>query len=575
MTDELTITTECVDDTPLLMAHQKRMGIPTLLNESFDIHGNWQGLNFGSVVAGWLSHILSEADHRMNHVQPWAERRQETLRACTGQPVRAVDFSDDRLSIILRTLSDDEQWAAFESRLNRNLLRVYALQPQRVRIDTTTCSGYWQVSTDGLFQFGHSKDRRPDLPQVKVVLSTLDPLGMPAATEVVSGERADDPLYIPAVKRVRAGLGQKGLLYIGDSKMGAIKTRAFVQAGQDHYLCPLSKVQLPQEELEAYLEPVWHEEQALTDIYREQVDGDQVLIAKGYERSIELTATVAGQSVTWIERRLVIRSLKQARAAETRLLKRLKKAQVTLRALNERGRGKRRYDTIPELRQTAESLVEKHKVQGLLRLDFQIISHQRQVRGYQDRPTRLVVERELHLEVTVDEAAVEETLRREGWRVYATNAPVGQLPLSQAVLAYRDQYLVERGCGRLKGRPLSVTPMYLEREDHVTGLIRLLSIGLRILTLLEFLIRHRLAQEDAELAGLYAGNPKRATARPTAERILEAFKHITLTVIREPPRTLRHITALSSLQRRILDLLDFSPDIYTRLCVESSKPILK
>jgi transposase len=573
MTEELTITTERVDDTPLLMAHQERMGIPTLLNRSFDIHGNWQGLGFGWLVAGWLSHILSEADHRMNHVQPWAEKRQGTLSACTRQPVKALDFSDDRLSIVLRSLSDDEQWAVFESRLNRNLLRVYALKPERVRIDTTTCSGYWQVSSDGLFQFGYSKDRRPDLPQVKVVLSALDPLGMPAATEVVAGNRADDPLYIPAVQRVREGLGQKGLLYIGDSKMGAIETRAFVQAGEDHYLCPLSKVQLAEEQLAAYLESVWKEEQALTDIYRDKVDGDQVLIAKGYERSLELTATEEGESVTWTERRLVIRSLKQARAAETRLRKRLKKAQVALRALNERGRGKKRYDTVAELRQAAESVMEKHKVQGLLRLDVQVISHQRKVRGYRDRPTRMVVERELHLEVSVDEVAVEETLRRKGWRVYATNAPASQLPLAQAVLAYRAQYLVERGCGRLKGRPLSVTPMYLQRDDHATGLIRLLSIALRILTLLEFLVRRALAQEDAELAGLYAGNPKRATARPTAERILEAFEHITLTVIREPPRTLRHITPLSALQRRILDLLDFSPDIYTRLHAESSKPV--
>jgi transposase len=297
-----------------------------------------------------------------------------------------------------------------------------------------------------------------------------------------------------------------------------------------------------------------------------------VLIAKGYERSLELTATVEGESVTWTERRLVIRSLKQARAAETRLRKRLKKAQVALRALNERGRGKKRYDTVAELRQAAESVMEKHKVQGLLRLDVQVSSHQRKVRGYRDRPTRMVVEQELHLEVSVDEVAVEEMLRRKGWRVYATNAPARQLPLAQAVLAYRGQYMVERGCGRLKGRPLSVTPMYLQRDDHATGLIRLLSIALRILTLLEFLVRRALAQEDTELAGLYAGNPKRATARPTAERILEAFEHITLTVIREPPRTLRHITPLSALQRRILDLLDFSPDIYTRLHVESSKP---
>jgi transposase len=571
MTEELTVTTERVDDTPLLMAHQERMGIPRLLEESFDVHGNWQGLSFGWVAAGWLSHILSEADHRMNHVQPWAARRIRTLSACTGQSVRALDFSDDRLSIVLRTLSDDAQWADFESRLNRNLLRVYALKERTVRIDTTTCSGYWEVSSGGLFQFGYSKDQRPDLPQVKVVLTTLDPLGMPVATDVVSGNQADDPLYIPAIKRVRDGLGEKGLLYIGDSKMGAMETRAFTQDGGDYYLCPLSQVQLPEEDLETYLEPVWSEKQTLTDVYQERVDGEQVRIAEGYEREVELTAEIADETVTWTERRLVIRSLRQARAAETRLRKRLKKAQAALRALNERGRGKKRYDSVAELCQAAESLVEQHRVQGLLCVDYRVISHEREVRKYGDRPARTVVEQEFRLAVEVDEAAAEKQLRRKGWRVYATNASAEHLPLAQAVLAYRSQYLVERGCGRLKGRPLSVTPMYLERDDHATGLIRLLSIALRILTSLEFLVRRRLAQESAELAGLYAGNPTRSTARPTAERILETFEHITLTVIREPPRTLHHITPLSSLQQRILELLDFSSDIYTQLSAESSK----
>jgi transposase len=43
----------------------------------------------------------------------------------------------------------------------------------------------------------------PDLPQVKISLSALDPLGLPLTTTVVSGECADDPLYVPEIKRVR------------------------------------------------------------------------------------------------------------------------------------------------------------------------------------------------------------------------------------------------------------------------------------------------------------------------------------------------------------------------------------
>ena len=117
--------------------------------------------------------------------------------------------------------------------LLQNLGASFTCKDNVVRIDSTTASGYWAVTAEGLFQFGHSKDHRPDLPQVKVVVASLDPLGMPLVTQVLSGEKADDPLYIPAIAEVRAGVGQRGLLYVGDCKLMALATRAYLQAGGD------------------------------------------------------------------------------------------------------------------------------------------------------------------------------------------------------------------------------------------------------------------------------------------------------------------------------------------------------
>lgn len=572
MTEILTVTHERVDDLPLLLAQLERMGVQPLLDEHFPTHGLWQGLSLGGVTAVWLSHILSEADHRLNHVQAWAEKRLETLSRCTGQPVRALDFSDDRLGEGLHALGDDAAWQAFEGALNQRLLRVYDPRPQVVRLDSTTASGYGSVTPEGLFQFGHSKDHRPDLPQLKVMLSTLDPLGLPLATEVVSGERADDPLYRPAIRRVRESLGCRGLLYVGDCKMAALETRAFLHAGGDFYLCPLPQTHLPPEGLETYLAPVFAGEQPLTPIHREGEDGHQELIAEGYQRLETLPTEGEEELLPWTERRLVVHSLKQAQAAQAALQARLAKAQAALAVLPSRRRGKKRFPAREPLRQAAEAILERYQVQGLLRVSVQESVHQRPVRGYRGQPARVQEAREVPLTVEVDETALQAARRRLGWRVYATNQPAEQLSLTQAVLAYRGEYLIERGFGRLKGRPLSLSPMYLQRDDHATGLIRLLSIGLRVLTLLEFVVRRRLATEGAKLSGVYAGNPKRATAQPTAERLLEAFQEITLTVLEEPHQTRRHLTPLSELQRRILALLDFPLEIYTRLCADSSKP---
>ncbi len=213
-------------------------------------------------------------------------------------------------------------------------------------------------------------------------------------------------------------------------------------------------------------------------------------------------------------------------------------------------------------RLATQAVLGRQDVAGLVQVTITADIRERAVRADADRPARVRQERTLHVHATVATDALAAAVARLGWRVYAPNAPAATLSATQAVLAYRQEYLVERGFGRLTGRPLSLTPLYLERDDHVTGLIRLLTIALRVLTTLDHAARERLAQQQRALPGFYAGNPTRATMRPTAELLLTAFKEITLTVVRTPHLTLRHLTALSPTPHDILALLGFTPDIY-------------
>ena len=496
------IITERVDDIPLLLEQMQRMGLPTLLDTHFPTHGNWTGLSLGWVSTIWLSSILSQGDHRMVHVEPWVAKRLWTLGTTTGQVVTRVDFTDDRLEIILRRLSHDERWGAFESALNQHTVRVYALSTERVHVDSTSANAYATVSDGGLFQFGHSKDYRPDLPQVKVMQAVLDPLGMPPATDVVSGERADDPLSMPCIERVQASMGRHGLLYVGDCKMASRETRARLMTLGDFYLCPLSQVQLAAGEVDTALEAVWRGEQVLSAVRREGPKGELEVLAEGYEYPVAMSQQVGEQVQTWTERRLVVRSVRQAHAAEVALRARVAKAITQIEALNQRGRGKKRFETVSALRQAVVAIIQGYGVENLLW--FRLTQHvtPRPVRAYRGQPARVDHDRHATIEVCVDDAALEAAVRRLGWRVYGTNQPAESLSLEQAVLAYRNEYQVERSLGRLKGRPLSLTPMYVQRDDHATGLIRLLSIALRVLTLLEFVGRRQLAAGGTKLAGL-------------------------------------------------------------------------
>src|SRR5438874_6835215 len=302
MKEALSIETERMDDIPLLISHMQRMKVAALLDKHIPTHGQRKGLSVGELSVVWLAHILSQADHRMNRVQEWATRRLETLRGCGMNTLCPQDVTDDRLADVLRLLSDDVHWQAFEQELMGQLLRVYDLPATCVRIDTTTASSYAQVNKHGLLQLGHSKDHRPDLPQLKLVLASLDPLGMKLPTEVLSGEHADDPVYLPIIARVRDGLQQKGLLHVGACKMAALQTRASIQAHADYYLCPLSAVQVSPAQLQQEVAAQPGQGAHLVRVERTDEQGKRICIAHGYETIQTLTVEVDGAAQTWKER---------------------------------------------------------------------------------------------------------------------------------------------------------------------------------------------------------------------------------------------------------------------------------
>ena len=98
---------------------------------------------------------------------------------------------------------------------------------------------------------------------------------------------------------------------------------------------------------------------------------------------------------------------------------------------------------------------------------------------------------------------------------------------------------------------------------------------MRGLTLLEFVVRRSLSQRGDKLAGIYPANPKRATAQPTAEMMLSAFKGLTLTFITQGGEVGVYLMPLSTVQERILELMGISPDIYRQLSVHCLEPLLK
>ncbi len=383
---------------------------------------------------------------------------------------------------------------------------------------------------------------------------------------------ADDPLYIPAVDRVLQIIDGVGLLFVGDSKMSALSIRAHIHHLGQHYLCPLALTGNTAKDMEKWIAAANDGTSTLQLVYVETDKGKPKKIAEGYTLERTVSAEVDGEDVEWTERVFVVRSENYRQTLQKGLEGRLKRATAKLLALTPLpGRGKRQIRDASELTKAAAAILKKHEVEGLLTYNFER-QEKRQTkyigrgRGSSERPTREIVTVRYQITaVTRQEDAITALKKTFGWRAYATDAPVEQLTLEPAVLTYRDQWLVERGFHRLKGVPLSLTPLFVKRDDQVAGLINLLSIAVRILTLIEFAVRRKLKQNQEKLVGLLAQNPKKGIDNPTTERLLKSFDDVTLTIVHLPDKIIRYVTPLTALQTRILELLGLSPTIYTRL----------
>ena len=566
----LAVQIERVDDIPLLMAQQQKMGIAEILDQVIKPHGNRHGLSIGQILQIWLSYILSEGDHRMVVVEDWISSRLILFSDLIGQPIVPKDFTDDRLADVLKKLADDEIWASVETQLGRHMIQVYKLDDATdtvIRLDSTSVPGHHQITEGGLFQYGHSKDHRPDLGQYKVMLATLDPMGMPIASLMVSGEKSDDGLYIPAIKRSQRIVGKGGHLYVGDSKLSSLQNRAYIAKSDDYYLTVLPRRHNGDDEITQWIQPVLEGKQAVKAVKISKDDRkSEILWAMGYETTRKRQAEVDGKTHQWQERMAVVFHPAQAKQSRVLLGKRLKKVESKLQKLvSKRFRINPRWKRLADLEAAAQRIIKTYRVDGLLEFDCQRIEENRSVRGYKDRPAR--TEHRVRYEISIQRSGedIRKARQKLGWRLYVNNAPEQRLDFQKLIMTYRDAPRIELDFRRLKGRPLGLKPVYIHRDDHNVGLSRLLTLALRVLTLTEFVVREKLQEHQEELRGLYPGQPKRATHRPTTERLFQAFKGIHLSLVKLDGQVLQHITDLSPLQCQILALLELPDTIYEHL----------
>ena len=306
------------------------------------------------------------------------------------------------------------------------------------------------------------------------MMGSFDPLGMPLSTDVLSGERADDGVYLPIIERIRVGLKTPGLLFVGDGKMSALDTRASLAGHQDWYVSPLPLTGATAGAMDAWITLGVTKGKAgeFTQIWRTNDRGHEVLAAEGYE--VERPCRAPGRVEEWSERVLVVRSPMHATQQAAGLEKRLSHAETQLTALTPpRGRGKRHITDEATLVEAMARVLWEKQVE-------QTTQDVGRGRGAVHRAKRGIQQTRSHItHIARQEDPIAAHSQRLGWKAFVTKAGHTRLSLQDAVLCSRNAYRVERLFNRLKSR-VHIAPLLVKRNEHIEGLTSLLTLGVRV-----------------------------------------------------------------------------------------------
>lgn len=380
-----------------------------------------------------------------------------------------------------------------------------------------------------LLRFGYSKDHRPDLLQFKQGLGTLDPAGVPLVTHTLAGNQDDDGLYIPAWRQMAEIIGHPDFLFVADCKAGSQNTRATIQDEGGHYLFPLPLTGETPEWLQAQV----NSQKASTIVLPEILDkkGKPNVHGEGFvvpvERSTELDD---GQTITWNEQCFVIQSYAHAQRQKQAIQERVQRTKLALERIRPKS-----DELIGAFQLRAENVLRQNRTASFFTLTTteQVTTRKRDLRCGRPRPDtpfEMVEEHKFLLHVEQDNDAIESALQLAGWRVFVNNSSSEQFSITDALLHYREEWQVEHDMHRFKKGSLPVPPLSVRLPDRIKGLMVLFFVAVQALTLIEFVARRSLKQQDSTIAGLISGNPTRSTTRPTAERILAAFEPLHLVI---------------------------------------------
>jgi transposase len=456
----------------------------------------------------------------------------------------------------------------------RHVVEEFSVSLDELHNDSTSISfygAYEEAQQEGrrrgrathAITWGHSKDHRPDLKQMLYILTISEDGGVPVYFTSASGNVVDDRTHCATWDLLHQLVGRPEFLYVADCKLASSENLAHIATRGGRFVTVLPKTYKEDGQFRARLreQPDSVRRRHLYDV----TNGKQEIVAR-YSVCGEEMISGDGYRLLWFH------STRKAELDNLARNRRLQRALSELTDLQTRLTGPRtRFRERAKVEEAVAGLLEQHAVATWLKVQIEERNQESYRQASPGRPskgTQYVKQTRpsYSLSYDLDRTALAEAEREDGVFPLLTNDR--SFDAEQVLRAYKRQPLIEKRFSQLK-TDFAVAPVYLKNVTRIQGLLAIYFLVLLTQTLLERELRRAMVR--AELASLPLYPEGRPCARPTTQKVLELFEPIQRHELRHLASAADDedggeilVTALTPVQRKVLQLLGLKPSDYGR-----------
>jgi len=545
---------------PIVDRFLARMGVAALLDRHLPAGDARVSLPAATAIGVLVRNLCLEREP-LYGLADWAGAFEPGLVGLA--PGEAGLLNDDRAGRALDQLFDSDR-ASLLCELVLGAISEFGVDCSQLHNDSTSIALHGAyTSADGrsrggkptaVAALGHSKDHRPDLKQLVLILTVSADGAVPLAHRLADGNTNDDTTHIATWNGLVALAGRPGFLYVADSKLCTREQMSHIDCRGGRFVTVLPRTRKEDGLLRdwtAQQAPDWTE--AARRPGKRKGDPDDV-----WRVTPAPFPSSEGYRITWAHSSQKQRLDEAARGA------RIQRARRALKDLDERLAGPRARisSRVAAEEATAATLTATGAQRWVAATVTETTeeTHRQEKRGRPGKNTRYVKTTKIHygLDIHIDAAVVRHDAASDGCFPLISNDQ--QLTDTEVLTAYRYQPNLEKRHHQLKSVQ-DAAPVTLKSPARIEALFACHFIALLCCCLIERELRAAMRRESITELALY--HEDRSCSAPTAARVFDHFAdvqrhHLT----REHQHVQTFQPQLTALQQQLLGLLDVPASAY-------------